>query len=177
MLKLSLAAILLSAAFAAPAVAMELKSTDVTTGQSFAAQFVCPAQGGKSISPELSWSGAPAGTQSFALTIFDPDAPHGGHLHWVAVDIPATTAELPQNAGAKGTSPGGGAQLANGANHANYDGPCPPAGPAHHYHITIFAMPGPHADIPPDTGPNGLSDWLWRQSIDSAELVPLFGRK
>jgi hypothetical protein len=152
---------------------MSLSSTDVATGKSFQARFVCPAQGGKSISPALSWSGAPDGTKSFALTMFDPDAPHGGYLHWTVVDIPATTTSLAQDAGA----PGGGSGYPNGAGHANYDGPCPPAGPAHHYHISVFALPGPHADLPPDTGPNSIPDYLWRESLDSAEIVPVLAKE
>lgn len=157
--------------------ALDLKSDDVSTGKTFAPQFVCPAQGGKSISPQLSWSGAPDGTKSFALTMFDPDAPHGGFLHWAVVDIPASTTSLAQNAGAAGASPGGGSAYPNGAGHTNYDGPCPPAGPAHHYHISVYALPGAHADIPPDTGPRGVAVWLKSHALASAEIVPVFGKE
>jgi Raf kinase inhibitor-like YbhB/YbcL family protein len=176
MLRLFLCAASLLVA-ATPAFALDVKSRDVSTGQSFAAQFVCADQGGKSISPQLSWSGAPAATKSFALTMFDPDAPHGGFLHWAVVDMPATTTALAQNAGAAGASPGGGSAYPNGAGHANYDGPCPPAGPAHHYHIAVYAMPGAHADIPPDTGPRGVAVWLKKHALASAEIVPVFGKK
>lgn len=175
MLKLALAISLVLAA--TPAFAMKMHSTDVATGGSFAPQFVCLDQGGKSISPQLSWSGAPADSKSFALTMFDPDAPHGGFLHWAVVDIPAATTSLAQDAGAAGASPGGGSAYPNGAGHANYDGPCPPAGPAHHYHITVYAMPGPHAGIPPDTGPRGVTIWLRKHALASAEMVPVFGKQ
>jgi Raf kinase inhibitor-like YbhB/YbcL family protein len=174
--RLLLAAALLPIAVT-PAFALDLKSQDVATGESFAAQFVCPDQGGKNISPELSWSGAPAATKSFALTMFDPGAPHGGFLHWAVVDIPAATTSLAQNAGAAGTSPGGGSGYPNGVGHAYYDGPCPPAGPAHHYHVTVYAMSGAHAGIPPDTGPRGVTIWLRRHALAVAEIVPVFGKK
>lgn len=160
-----------------PAFALDLRSPDVATGEAFPAKFVCPDQGGKNISPQLSWSGAPAATKSFALTMFDADAPHGGFLHWAVVDIPATTTSLAQNAGAAGASPGGGSAYPNGAGHANYDGPCPPAGPAHHYHIAVYAMPGAHADIPPDTGPRGVTIWLKKHALTAAEIVPVFGQE
>jgi len=162
---------------ATPVLALEVKSDDVSTGKTIASQFVCAAQGGKSISPQLSWSGAPDGTKSFALTMFDPDAPQGGFMHWAVVDIPAATTSLAQDAGAKGASPGGGSAYPNGAGHANYDGPCPPTGPAHHYHISVYAMPGVHADIPPDTGPRGVAVWLKKQALASGEIVPVFGKQ
>ena len=172
---LALAAVLLLAA--TPSFAMDLKSTDVTDGETIAKQFVCPAQGGKSISPELSWSGAPADAKSFAVSIFDPDAPHGGHWHWQAIDIPVAITELKQGAGAPKAMPPGTMQLPNGAGHANYDGPCPPAGPAHHYHIVVYAMPTAGIAIPPDTGPDSVGHLLKRQALATAEMVPVFGRE
>jgi Raf kinase inhibitor-like YbhB/YbcL family protein len=161
---------------ATPGFAMDLKSTDVADGAPIAKQFVCPAQGGKSISPELSWSGAPAEAKSFAVTIFDPDAPNGGHWHWQAIDIPAGTSELKQGAGAPKAMPTGTMQLLNGSGHTNYDGPCPPVGPAHHYHIVVYAMPTPTVAIPPDTGPSGVGALLKRQALATAEMVPVFGQ-
>jgi Raf kinase inhibitor-like YbhB/YbcL family protein len=160
-----------------PAFAMELTSGAVESGRRPAPSFVCVAEGGANRSPELAWSGAPADTRSFALTMFDPDAPHGGFLHWAVVDVPATTTSLAQNAGMAGASPGGGNGYPNGAGHTNYDGPCPPAGPAHHYHITVYAMPGAHADIPPDTGPRGVMIWLKTHALASAEIEPVFGKQ
>jgi Raf kinase inhibitor-like YbhB/YbcL family protein len=61
--------------------------------------------GGKDISPQLSWSGFPAQTQSFVVSMYDPEAPTGsGFWHWIVEDIPATTTSLPKNAGAPSTS-------------------------------------------------------------------------
>jgi len=107
---------------------------------------VCSIDGspGGDESPQLSWKNAPRGTRSFALVVFDETA---GVVHWGMYDIPATTTELPQNAGVTGStygkqvintygSAGGNADL-------NYGGPCPPAGyppNVHHYVFTVYAI-------------------------------------
>jgi Raf kinase inhibitor-like YbhB/YbcL family protein len=103
---------------------------------------------GPNASPALQWTGAPAGTKSFALILDDHEARYGdGFIHWAAYNIPATTTSLPENAGA--TDP----ELAGGGRHAwndflrrRYDGPCPPEGPAHKYRFTVFALDLPSID-------------------------------
>src|SRR5438067_2094273 len=94
--------------------------------------------GGGNKSPHLAWSGAPAGTKSFALMVYDPDAPTGsGFWHWVMFDIPADTTELPKGAGdpKAATAPKGATQSRTDFGVPGYGGPCPPQGdPPHHYH-------------------------------------------
>jgi Raf kinase inhibitor-like YbhB/YbcL family protein len=103
---------------------------------------------GPNASPALQWTGAPAGTKSFALILDDYEARYGdGFIHWVAYGIPATATSVPENAGA--TEPelrGGGRNAYNDFLRRRYDGPCPPEGPAHKYRFTIYALDLPSID-------------------------------
>jgi Raf kinase inhibitor-like YbhB/YbcL family protein len=100
--------------------------------------------GGKDISPQLSWSGFPAQTKSFVVSMYDPQAPTGsGFWHWVVEDIAATTTSLPVNAGALNSTalPAGAIQLDGDAGTPRYIGGAPPAGSGvHEYYITITAL-------------------------------------
>jgi hypothetical protein len=122
-----------------------LTSADVPAGGTFASEQLLNAFGctGGNVSPRLQWTGAPTGTQSFVLTVFDPDAPTGsGFWHWLAFDIPAATTSLAKGAGSAGAALGGGAQGYNDTGANAYAGPCPPAGdPPHHYIFTLYAIP------------------------------------
>jgi phosphatidylethanolamine-binding protein (PEBP) family uncharacterized protein len=81
---------------------MKLTSAEITEGATIANEQVFKGFGctGSNISPSLSWSGAPSGTKSIAVSIYDPDAPTGsGWWHWVVFNIPPGTASLPKDAG------------------------------------------------------------------------------
>lgn len=125
---------------------MTLTSPDIKDGSTIANQQVFKGFGctGDNISPALSWSGAPANTKSFAVSIYDPDAPTGsGWWHWVVYNIPASTTSLPKDAGdpSKGLMPKGAVQSRTDFGSAGYGGPCPPPGDKpHHYRITVFAL-------------------------------------
>jgi len=98
---------------------------------------------GENISPQLSWQNAPAGTQSFAITMYDKDAPTGsGFWHWVVFNIPANITEISSNAGdlTKKLMPAGVIQSINDTGNNGYAGPAPPAGPSHQYVITVYAL-------------------------------------
>jgi Raf kinase inhibitor-like YbhB/YbcL family protein len=131
---------------AAQAQTMTLTSPDIRDGGTIANQQVFKGFGctGDNISPALSWSGAPANTKSFAVSIYDPDAPTGsGWWHWVVYNIPASTTSLPKDAGdiSKGLMPKGAVQSRTDFGSAGYGGPCPPPGDKpHHYRITVFAL-------------------------------------
>jgi Raf kinase inhibitor-like YbhB/YbcL family protein len=122
-------------------------STTVADGAAFSAEqysglFGVP--GGADVSPQLSWSGAPEGTKSYAVTVYDPDAPTGsGFWHWAVADIPATVTELPEGAGDENGSglPKGAYQLPNEARLARFIGAAPPAGHGpHRYFIVVHAL-------------------------------------
>jgi Raf kinase inhibitor-like YbhB/YbcL family protein len=101
---------------------------------------------GANASPALAWSGAPAGTQTYALILDDYEARGGdGFIHWVAYNIPASTTQLAENAGAADPDlAGGGRHAYNDFLRRRYDGPCPPEGPPHKYRFTVYAL-----DLPP----------------------------
>src|SRR5208283_3439460 len=99
---------------------------------------------GDNLSPQLSWTNAPAGTKSFAVTMFDPDAPTGsGWWHWLVFDIPANIYELVEGAGdvVKHTAPAGCIQSNTDMGQPGFGGPCPPEGSGYHrYIITVYAL-------------------------------------
>ncbi len=99
---------------------------------------------GGNVSPALSWSGAPAGTKSFAVTVYDPDAPTGsGWWHWVLIDIPAAVSALAAGAGdvTSGKAPKGSTQMTTDFGKPGFGGACPPAGDKpHRYVFTVFAL-------------------------------------
>ena len=170
MLRFALAAAIALAA--TPSFALSLTSPDVADGQTFDAKFICAKQNGSNISPALSWSDLPAGTQSVAFTMFDSDA---NVWHWLAVDIPATTTGLAQGqASANGALPAGGMNLTNRMGHVAYDGPCPPAGSPHHYHITIYALPDAKAAVTADMKPADIGAALKKAALATAEITPTY---
>lgn len=99
---------------------------------------------GGNVSPELDWSGVPAGTVSLVLTTYDPDAPTGSGLwHWVNYNIPASATSLPKGAGTPGSAalPAGTTVINNDPGVAGYSGACPPVGDApHRYVFTLYAL-------------------------------------
>jgi Raf kinase inhibitor-like YbhB/YbcL family protein len=124
-----------------------LTSTSVKNGHPLpAAQLsgVFGVPGGRDLSPQLSWSGFPATTKSFVVSMYDPEAPTGsGFWHWVVANIPASAVSLPAGAGALNSKllPAGAFQLGGDAGMHRYIGGAPPAGSGiHDYYITVTAL-------------------------------------
>src|SRR4051794_13201762 len=116
-----------------------LMSPAIPPGGPVPTEYTCD---GTDISPPLVWSGVPAGTQSLAVVIADPDAPRGTFYHWAAYDIPPGTTGL--NPGFSRNPPLGVQQARNDFGMIGYRGPCPPpGGGVHHYHIELHALGRP----------------------------------
>ncbi len=180
MLKFAIAVAATLAPFAAAA--FEISSSDIAPGAKIADEQVFSGFGctGKNVSPALKWSGAPAGTKSFALMIYDPDAPTGsGFWHWVMFDIPPAVTELPKGAGdAKaGKAPAGAIQSRTDFGVPGYGGPCPPQGdPAHHYHIMLFATDQAKLGLDENTTAAVVGFTLHFHTLAKTELLGVYGR-
>jgi Raf kinase inhibitor-like YbhB/YbcL family protein len=133
---------------------------------------------GQNISPALAWSNAPAGTKSFAVTMYDPDAPTGsGWWHWVMYNIPASTTSLPAGAGNGRNAPRGSAEGMTDFGTKGYGGPCPPVGDKpHHYHVTVFALKTDKLDVPGNATSAMIGYNLNGNKIATARLTGLYGR-
>lgn len=98
MKKLIVSSVLAFITFSAQAAAFQVTSNEIKTGEQLTTSHVFSGFGceGGNTSPSLTWSGAPEGTKSFAVTVYDPDAPTGsGWWHWTVANIPATVTYLP----------------------------------------------------------------------------------
>ena len=117
---------------------LTVTSDAFANGQSIPAKYSCI---GKNISPGLTWNEPPAGTQSFALIVDDPDAPAGTWVHWVLFNIPANTHELQEDfpISGKNVDPNAMSVGKNSSGNTRYDGPCPPSG-THRYYFKLYAL-------------------------------------
>lgn len=169
------------ASTAAPPAKLTLTSPDIGQGKTIAAEHVYSGFGcsGKNISPALAWSGAPAGTRSFALMVHDPDAPTGsGFWHWVVYNIPAEVTSLPADAGnpKKTLMPAGAVQGRTDFGTTGYGGPCPPPGKPHHYHFRLYALKVPKLEVPADATAALIGFNVNANKLAEADLVGLYGR-
>ncbi|MFI6848395.1 YbhB/YbcL family Raf kinase inhibitor-like protein [Kitasatospora sp. NBC_00085] len=128
-----------------------LTSEDIAEGGTLAKEFI---HAGGNLSPQLAWSGLPAGTRSIAVTCYDPDAPTGsGWWHWLALNLPAGTAALARGAGSSDADLPGDASFhaRNDFPGNKYDGAAPPPGPAHRYAFAVHALDVDALDVTAET--------------------------
>ena len=131
-------------------------------------------------SPHLAWSGAPAGTKSFAVTCFDPDAPTGsGFWHWLVINIPANVTELPLDAGQRSSSklPNGALATRTDFGAPGYGGPCPPPGDhPHRYLFTVFAVGAESLQAAADTSAAVIGFQLHFNTLAKAAIMGFYKR-
>ena len=139
---------------------------------------VYPMCGGENISPLLKWDNAPKNTKSFALTMFDPDAPTDhGWWHWMVVNISKNIKELPRNAGnPKSKYFNIALQTINDYGEIGYGGPCPPPGNPHRYIITIYALDVEGFNVASNINPTKLNEHILKHVIDKASIMALYKR-
>jgi Raf kinase inhibitor-like YbhB/YbcL family protein len=166
-----------------PVPSFTLTSTDLKDGSMLGQAQMSGifGAGGQDKSPELSWSGFPKETKSFAITVYDPDAPTGsGFWHWAVFDIPATVTRLPAGAGALNSTvlPKEAVQLPNDAGLAQFLGAAPPVGHGmHRYFITVYAVDVAALAIPKTATPAFLGFNLFTHSLARATIVGKAERK
>jgi Raf kinase inhibitor-like YbhB/YbcL family protein len=133
---------------------------------------------GDNLSPALEWKNPPAGTRSFAVTVYDPDAPTGsGWWHWIVYDIPATATGLPGGAGLNQALPAGAKQGRNDYGEHAFGGACPPAGDRpHHYIFTVYALKVDKLKVPDDASAALLGYNILGNRLGLAKLTTTYSR-
>ncbi|MPQ76643.1 YbhB/YbcL family Raf kinase inhibitor-like protein [Hydrogenovibrio sp. JE_KL2] len=164
------------------AAGMTLTSAEVKPAESISTKQVFNGFGctGKNVSPSLKWSGEPKGTESFALMVYDPDAPTGsGWWHWVVFNIPKSVHQLPLNAGnpAMHLMPKGVIQSRTDFGSTGYGGPCPPKGDKpHRYQFTIYALKVKSLPLKADTTAATVGYYVHQNMLAKATLQGMYQR-
>jgi hypothetical protein len=178
-----LSTLLAAATVTAHAAGFTLSSPTIKPGSMLTEAQVFKGFGceGKNTSPALKWSGAPQGTKSYAVTVYDPDAPTGsGWWHWVVFNIPANVTELPEGAGAvdgKGL-PAGAVQGRTDFGSPGFGGACPPAGDKpHRYIFTVHALKTDKIEVPADASAALVGFMLNANRLGKASFEAKYGRK
>lgn len=155
--------------------AFTLSSTAFSGGGPIPTGHTCDGADG---SPPLTWTGSPEGTASFALIVDDPDAPSGTWVHWVLYDLPRTVTSLPADIPKTDALPrlGEARQGRNDFRRIGYGGPCPPRGPAHHYHFKLYALDDV-LGLPAGASEHDVVRAMEGHVLAAAELVATYARR
>lgn len=162
--------------------ALELSSKDISQGKFMSQEHEFNGFGcsGNDKSPHLKWSNIPAGTKSFAITAYDPDAPTGsGWWHWQIVDIPVSITELPSGAGntKSDQTPKGSFQVTNDYGISGFGGACPPKGHGiHRYQFTVHALAVESLSLPKNASGALAGYMIKANSLASSTIESLYKR-
>jgi Raf kinase inhibitor-like YbhB/YbcL family protein len=149
-----------------------ISSTSFKNGGDIPKKYTCD---GADISPELSWTGVPAGTQSFVLIADDPDAPAGTWTHWVLFDLPPETTSLMEGVSKVDEVPSGGRQGRNDFRKIGYGGPCPPPGKPHRYFFKLYGL-DKKLDLKPGAEKPEVEQAMQGHILAQAEWMGKYGR-
>ncbi|MEE8588424.1 MAG: YbhB/YbcL family Raf kinase inhibitor-like protein [Sulfurimonadaceae bacterium] len=133
---------------------------------------------GKNMSPELHWKNPPKGTKSFAITVYDPDAPTGsGWWHWLVVNIPADVTKIASNASSTHTLPKGAVETMTDYSFSGFGGACPPNGDgAHAYIFTVYALNTEKLDVNAQSNSALVGYQINAHTIQKATIVSYYQR-
>lgn len=170
---LSIIALSLTLLTGGSAMALELRSSAFSNGGNVPVKYTCDGSG--DYSPPLSWSGAPAGTKSFALISDDPDAPAGTWVHWVMWNIPSTVTSLKENFDKSPALPDGTRQGITDFRRAGYGAPCPPSG-THRYYFKLYAL-DTILELPPKTTKVDLESAMKGRVLSESSIMGKYSRQ
>jgi hypothetical protein len=149
-----------------------ISSTSFQNGGDIPKKFTCDSA---DVSPELSWTEPPAGTQSFALIADDPDAPAGTWTHWVLFDVQPAGRNLPEGVSKIDELPDGARQGRNDFHKIGYNGPCPPPGKPHRYFFKLYALDR-KLDLKPATSKQEVEQAMQGHILGKAEWMGKYQR-
>ncbi|MFS8866707.1 YbhB/YbcL family Raf kinase inhibitor-like protein [Synechococcus sp. H65.1] len=151
---------------------LQLASSAFAPSEPIPSRYTCE---GEDLSPPLTWSGAPVGTQSFALIMDDPDAPRGTFVHWVVYNLPASVTSLPEGIRSDSDLPQGAVHGQNSWGRNSYGGPCPPSG-THRYFFTLYALDSQLA-LAPGATKEALLQAMEGHILAQAQLMGTYQKK
>ncbi|MBM4275920.1 MAG: YbhB/YbcL family Raf kinase inhibitor-like protein [Deltaproteobacteria bacterium] len=155
---------------------MKLTSSGFQDGEKIPQPYVMPGAGGKNISLPLSWSGAPPGTKSFALSVVDPHPVARNWVHWLVINLPPEAASLAEGASLKKMPPGA-MELKNSFGDLGYGGPQPPRGTGDHpYVVTLYALNVAQLDLPVNASLTAFQKALEEKVLAQASITGYYGR-
>lgn len=155
---------------------MQITSSAFQDGGKIPSKFVMPGAGGQNVSVPLSWTGAPPGTQSFALAMVDPHPVARNWVHWLVINIPQETTSLSEGASSK-DMPAGAVELQNSWGKPGYGGPQPPPGSGDHpYVFTLYALSVPRVELAKSTNLAGFKQAMEGKTLATAAITGYFGR-